>query len=239
MAVGPIGFPGNPATSNAGWAPLIREFDGVPMALVPIGCFMMGSTDGDDDELPVHQQCFVEPFWIDVYEVTNAQYGSVGAFYGDLLPREVISWFAATAYCEGRGARLPTEAEWEYAARGPDALIYPWGNEFIADYVTYDLNAIWTTHTTDVGSRPEGVSWVGAYDMGGNVWEWVSSLYMPYPYDATDGREVGAHIDSVSRRVVRGGSYHHPDLSARAANRRWVHPTGAQAYYGMRCARSE
>ena len=132
------------------------------MVLVPVGCFMMGSSDGKADEAPVHEVCFDAPFWIDVYEVTNAQFGTSGQFDGDDRPREMMNWQRALAYCQSRGARLPTEAEWEYAARGPDSLIYPWGNAFIADNVVYFLNS--ENRTWDVGSRPQGVSWVGAYD---------------------------------------------------------------------------
>ena len=86
----PIGFPGNPVTANDDWTPLIEEFDGVQMALVPAGCFMMGSESGEDDELPVHQQCFEQPFWIDVTEVTNAQFGTEGRFSGN--NRRVKVW---------------------------------------------------------------------------------------------------------------------------------------------------
>ena len=133
----PLGYPGNPVTANDDWTPLMQDFGGVQMALVPAGCFMMGSEDGNSDEEPVHEQCFEQPFWIDVTEVTNAQYasrGSAGTYSGGNQPREHVSWFESEAYCRSRQARLPTEAEWEYAARGPDnlgGLVYPWGNGFV------------------------------------------------------------------------------------------------------------
>jgi formylglycine-generating enzyme required for sulfatase activity len=136
----------------------------------------------------VHPQCFDQPFWIDQYEVTNARYGSAGYFEGDNRPRESVDWFAAAEHCAVRGARLPTEAEWEYAARGPSAWVYPWGNDFV------DANAVssWENtvrRTAPVGSRPGGASWVGALDISGNVWDWTSTLYAEYPYDSDDGRE--------------------------------------------------
>ncbi|PJF27076.1 MAG: hypothetical protein CUN52_15015, partial [Phototrophicales bacterium] len=179
----PPGYAGGAnITTNEQWTPVEQEFDGVVMVLVPKGCFMMGSDDGDSDEQPVHEQCFDEPFWIDKYEVTQAQFAQFGGrkanpnyFKGDDLPIERITWFEARDYCEQRrGGRLPTEREWEYAARGPKNLIYPWGNEFMANNVVYDGNS--NSGTAPVGSREGGISWVGAMDMSGNVWEWVSSL---------------------------------------------------------------
>ncbi|TVR19435.1 MAG: hypothetical protein EA396_12540, partial [Anaerolineaceae bacterium] len=164
-----------PITRNDDWTPVERDFDGITMVQVPAGCFMMGY-DGEGGE-----QCFDEPFWIDKYPVTNRQYGSSGFWSGDDLPRESVNWFDARDFCEARGGRLPTEAEWEYSARGPDGWIYPWGNEFFANNVVNSGG-----RTADVGSRPGGVSWVGALDMSGNVWEWTSSLFEPYPYDADD-----------------------------------------------------
>jgi hypothetical protein len=220
-----------PVTSNAEWTPVIQEFDGVEMALVPAGCFMMGE-DGKGGE-----QCFEAPFWIDVTEVTNAQYGSSGRWSGDNLPRERVDWFDAVAHCEARGARLPTEAEWEYAARGPDGLVYPWGNEFVPDNVVYAGNS--GGRTADVGSRPGGASWVGALDMSGNVWEWVSSVYEPYPYDPTDGREVDASSDSSSARGLRGGSWLDGFSNLlRGASRDRGNPSVVVGLDGFRCARS-
>jgi formylglycine-generating enzyme required for sulfatase activity len=215
----------------------VREtIGGADMMLAPPGCFLMGSDRGEDDEEPVHVQCFDEPFWIDRYEVSNAAYGSPGYFSARALPRESITWFEARDYCAGRGARLLSEVEWEFAARGPYSLIYPWGNEFI------DANAVssWQVtarETEPVDSRPDGVSWVGAYNMSGNVWEWTSSLYGPYPFDAEDGRQE--QEDEFSPRVVRGGaccSYVIADV--RAAYRFALDPYTIDPNVGVRCALS-
>jgi formylglycine-generating enzyme required for sulfatase activity len=253
-------------STNDEWTPVIREFDGVPMALVPAGCFIMGSTDEqvDDavegmvgrrlvyaDEQPAHQQCFTEPFWIDVYEVTNEQYGSHGDQQGDDQPRETVSWFESGAHCESRGARLPTEAEWEYAARGPDLLIFPWGNEFDGTLLnSCDVNCLaavpWADKRFDdgymypapVGTYPGGASWVGAFDLSGNVWEWVSSLMYEYPYCRDDGREVDGKGDSSSLRALRGGAFLDMAAGVRAANRNEREPIEQSLRFGFRCARS-
>ena len=225
----------NGVSSNDEWTPYTEEFNGVEMALVPAGCYMMGSENGYENETPVHEQCFDKPFWIDVYEVTNAQYGS-GSVFGDNRPHVQVSWFDAVAHCESRGTRLPTEAEWEYAARGPDNLTYPWGDEFVADYVVYGDNS--GGQTGNVGSRPGGASWVGALDMSGNVWDWVSSIDGGYPYRASDGREADGNTDSSSSRVLRGGSWGDNAFNLRAANRYWYDSDFADGVTGFRCARS-
>lgn len=170
--------------SNNDWTPHTREFDGILMALVPAGCFQMGSIAGNESERPVHQVCFEAPFWIDVYEVTNEQYGPI--LCADFSPapdqpRLCLNWTDAQAYCTARGGRLPTEAEWEYAARGPDGLVYPWGNEFDEDNAVWGYNA--DRHPSPVGSKPEGMSWIGAYDMAGNVWEWVNDWHSSSYYE--------------------------------------------------------
>jgi formylglycine-generating enzyme required for sulfatase activity len=135
------------------------------MALIPAGCFNMGSTDLQLDEAldscdrfygatkcqydfsqteqPSHEVCFEQPYWIGVTEVTNQQYGSSSStdmkamYRAPSWPRETVTWAQALDYCQSRGARLPTEAEWEFAARGPDNLIYPWGNEFKPDFLIW------------------------------------------------------------------------------------------------------
>jgi formylglycine-generating enzyme required for sulfatase activity len=205
------------------------------MVYVPAGCFMMGSEYGSDDEKPVHEVC-LDAFWMDRTEVTNAQYGSPGYFSGDDHPRDSMTWFNARDFCESRGTRLPTEAEWEYAARGPEGWKFPWGNEFVAENTVYSGNS--DSQTADVGSRLGGASWVGALDMSGNVWEWVSSLYQAYPYSASDGRESNTDISSA--RVLRGGAWAGGyDGVLRAAIRSGGNPGGWSNYgRGFRCARS-
>jgi formylglycine-generating enzyme required for sulfatase activity len=137
-----VAFPA--VTANADWTPEIRMFDGVEMVLVPPGCFLMGTDDGRSEESPAHEVCLDQPFWIDRYEVTNAQFArfegqaAQPGWWADAdRPREQITWFEARDFCALRSARLPTEAEWEYAARGPDGLLYPWGDTFVAENVVY------------------------------------------------------------------------------------------------------
>ncbi len=229
-----------PVLHNSDWVPVIREFDGVEMALVPAGCFTIGSETGDDDEKNGNEVCFDEPFWIDRYEVSQEQFvtfegqaADSNKFVGDALPRETIQWYEARDYCDLRGGRLPTEAEWEYAARGPAGLVYPWGDEFVAANVVY--GGIPNNKTALVGGRSEGASWIGALDMSGNVWEWTNTIFEDYPYSAVDGRED--QNDPSTRRVVRGGSWLDNDYSLRVANRGRSNPTITSPSVGLRCVR--
>lgn len=227
-------------TRNADWTPVEREFDGVTMVLVPAGCFEMGSEFGEDNEKPVHTQCIASAFWLDKTEVTQKEFIRLGgekhtpnAFLGDDRPVENITWFEAQAFCEKRGGRLPTEAEWEYAARGTDGLIYPWGNEFVPENAIFNDNS--DNQTAEVGSRPDGISWVGALDMSGNVWEWTSSLYDIYPYDINDGRE---NVFQEGGRVLRGGSWFRNSAKLlRATYRSLIDPVSTTDKLGFRCAR--
>jgi formylglycine-generating enzyme required for sulfatase activity len=226
------------ATNNEQWTIRIQIFDRVDMVLVPVGCFDMGSPTGDSREQPVIRQCISQPFWLDRTEVTNQQFADFrgqaadSAYWaGSSRPRESVTWFEARDFCLKRDARLPTEREWEYAARGPDNLVYPWGNTFVTENLVFGSNS--GGQTADVGSRPRGVSWVGALDLSGNVWEWVSSAFKPYPYDASDGREE----DASSSRVLRGGSWYYEAGYARAANRGNNSPTVHINDIGFRCAR--
>jgi serine/threonine protein kinase/formylglycine-generating enzyme required for sulfatase activity len=229
-----------PVTANDQWEPVIEEKNGIEMALVPAGCFRMGSLDGDSDEAPVHEVCAEEPFWIDLYEVTNEAFGSLGCeLYSSQpdQPRNCVNWVDALAHCEARGARLPTEAEWEYAARGPDRLVYPWGNEFVADNVVFSGNN--PDSTALVGSKPNGVSWIGAYDLSGNVWEWVNDWYDSAYYSTlSNGMVNPLGPESGSRRALRGGSWGNDTGGLRAANRNWGTPGYIADDVGFRCALS-
>lgn len=223
-------------TSNDEWTPYMQEFDSAEMMLVPEGCFTIGSTTEQSDEQNGNEVC-LESFWIDKYEVTNDQYRSIGCrnFSSEAeQPRNCISWFEANDFCESRNMRLPNEAEWEFAARGPDALIYPWGNDFESNNVIYFSNS--NGQSATVGSRPDGVSWVGAMDMSGNIWEWTNTIYMDYPYNADDGREDNTTDENMNaHRVLRGGSYN--DSSLRSSDRFRNFPLNQLNYFGFRCAR--
>ncbi len=255
---------------NDDWEPYLQEFDGRQMALVPAGCFMMGNTQEEaeaafeqckavrgaggcehhwfENEQPAHKVCFDIPFWIDVYEVTNEQYGSSGVWSGGDLSREQVNWLDALAYCESRGARLPTEAEWEYAARGPDSLIFPWGNDFNGSLVNFcDENCTYNSveedvddgyqNTAPVGSYPGGASWVGAHDLSGNIAEWVndwygSDYYANSPENNPQGPETGEF------RLIRGGCWGNDPFLVSTTDRYWVTPVVTTNCGGFRCARS-
>lgn len=229
-------------TANNQWTPVIQSVRDVDMVQVPAGCFQMGGNHFTNEQ-PVHQVCFDQPFWIDRTEVTNAQFAQFNGVAANSRtwtdadrPRERITWIEARNFCAMRGARLPTEAEWEYAARGPDGLAYPWGNEFSKDNVVYYGNS--DLESAPVGSRPGGMSWVGALDLSGNVWEWTSSQYEPYPYQADDGREADTNGTTDASRVMRGGSYFHDSAAVRAADRVGNLSDHIGSNIGFRCARS-
>lgn len=258
-------------STEVDWTPVERVFDGVPMVLVPAGCFDMGD-NGEGGH-----QCFASPFWIGQTEVTNAQYAAFVAaggyeqqrYWTDAgwnwkmangvmapedynnfthanQPRIGVSWYEAVAYThwlterlrasgtigQDEEIRLPTEAEWEYAARGPANLTYPWGN----DWDVMRLNAAgsadgYESITAPVGSYPQGASWVGALDMIGNVWEWTLSEYGDYPHVSADGRK---DISGDALRVLRGGSWYNDHNFARAADRNLSNPYNRDFSFGFR-----
>jgi formylglycine-generating enzyme required for sulfatase activity len=208
----------------------------------------MGSDDpeADADERPV-ARTHVEALRIDRVEVTNARYGvcveagacsapAAGSAFGDATkadhPVSIVSWEQASAYCRWVGKRLPTEAEWEMAARGVDGRRYPWGSS----YDPGRTNAGYTAGTAAVGQYAGGASPYGVLDMAGNVWEWTSSLYRPYPYDPNDGRE-----DPLARgaRVNRGGSWYYDPWYVRTTYRATAnHIYRRIGDLGFRCASS-
>ena len=222
---------------------LTREGDGAEMVFVPSGEFVMGSADADQsvfyDQKPQHT-VYLDAFWIDKYEVTNARYQRCVAagscppshfahddrFNGDRQPVVGISWGDATAYARWVGGRLPTEAEWEKAARGTDGRIYPWGNQWDGSKANTSENGLGTA--TDVGSYPDGASPYGALDMAGNVWEWVADWHGDYPSE----RQVNpTGPESGQRRVERGGSSDNERSRARCADRTTSAPDARGAYY--------
>lgn len=218
-----------------------------------------------DDETPVNIQEFSEPFWIDRTEVTRGQYAicveasvceeTPDSPYSteDNQPIISVTWFQAQTYCEEwRDGRLPTEAEWEYTARGPDRLLFPWGNEFDYRLANHcDINcaeADWASNftytnpdnndvfefTAPVASFEDGVSWVGAHDMAGNLWEWTSSLYRDYPYNEDHESTINSDL-----RVMRGGSFAFGTaFDLRSTDRAGYDPNFVGGSVGFRCARS-
>ena len=208
-----------------------------------------------DDEDPEHM-VMLSNYYIDIYEVTNEAYKrceleggctppyeisspGVDFYYGNEkynnYPVVHVDWNQASTYCEWRGARLPTEAEWEKAARGEDKRRYPWGIEKPEEYLlNFNLN---TSGTGPVGNYPDTKSPFGTYDMAGNVSEWVSDTYADYPSDLqTDptGPEFG------TRKVLRGGGWKSSGEHVRTTNREWAESEfGNEAYFhdvGFRCA---
>jgi len=225
------------------------------MVFVPAGPFEMGIDFGDNSERPMHTVT-LDAFWIGGTEVTNATYemcvnagactspGYIGSYdrssyYGNSLfadyPVIFVSWYDAKAYCEWAGKRLPTEAEWEKAARGTDGRTFPWGNAPPdANLLNFDMTV---GDTTEVGEYPGGASPYGALDMAGNVWEWVSDWYGETYYSSSPS-ENPPGPSSGSLRVLRGGSFNLPGNDALAANRVRFGPTDSDSIVGFRCARS-
>ena len=235
-----------------------------PWALVEGGSFQMGSTDGDDDEKPVHQVT-VSPFWIGKYEVTQAEWQEVmdsnpSNWKGDRLPVEKVSWFDAVDYCNRRsvkegltpcysgsgnnitcdwsanGYRLPTEAEWEFAARGGKlSKGYKFsGSNDIGLVAWYGGNSGSKTH--EVGTKRANE--LGLHDMSGNVWEWCWDWYDARYYARSPGSDPRG-AGSGSYRVLRGGSSLSYDNNCRVADRNRGNPDGRYGSYGFRVARAK
>jgi formylglycine-generating enzyme required for sulfatase activity len=228
----------------------VAEGDGVVMVYVAAGEFVMGSdgSEGNEDERPAHT-VYLDGYWIDQTEVTNGRYGRCVAAgvcrpmarpRSDMAglpdhPAQGVTWVEANAYCSWVGRRLPTEAEWEKAARGMDGRLYPWGNDVPEsplsnyDFLVGDVVA--------VGSYPEAASPYGVLDMAGNVWEWTADWYGEDYYQESP-RENPTGPESGVLRVLRGGSWSNPAEVVRATNRFWAFP-GRNDFDGFRCAMTE
>jgi iron(II)-dependent oxidoreductase len=226
----------------------------------------MGRDDGPQDEKPAHR-LQLRAFSIDRTPVTNGQFAAFLNVSGALNPKRErrydaddndarirkkgdrwmpdqgfknhpvleVSWFGARDYCAWAGKRLPSEAEWEKAARGNDQRIFPWGND-PPDSYRGQFSAGWN-QTAQVASFPRGASPYGVLDMAGNVWQWVSSAYFPYPYNSRDGRE---DLKPGPVRGTRGGGHDSPPEELTATHRgRDLSRNfrGGHHNIGFRCAR--
>ena len=230
----------------------ISPKDGMAMVYVPEGAFEMGSktmSSGYPDEKPIHT-VYLDAFWIDQTEVTNAMYADCVADgscknmadYMDETgkkghPVVGVDWYNAHAYCEWAGRRLPSEAEWEKAARGTDGRTYPWGEGISCSLANYKPENYCVGDTSAVGSYPNGASPFGALDMAGNVREWVQDWYdSDYYNNSPSSNPTGP--SSGDSRVLRGGSWDINSWVMRLALRYWYVPTFAEDYLGFRCATS-
>ncbi len=235
--------------------------DGMPMVFVPEGFFTMGSDTGEPDEQPKHL-VYLDAYWIDQYEATKAMYArcvQVGACQPALLPTQVatsipmptptaypgmpnfdnypvtyVTWYGANEYCIWMGRRLPTEAEWEKAARGIDGRTYPWGEGIDCDHANLYGCA---RGLMEVGRYELGKSPYGVYDMAGNVQEWVADWYF-YDYYSISPFANPLGYSSGYSRAVRGGSWGSDGNVLRPANRNGYDPSVSDYNLGFRCALS-
>ena len=240
----------------------VSPVDGMTLVYIPEGQYLIGSTDSDPealiDEKPRHK-VDLSGYWMDKTLVTNAMYAMCvqagacptkimdisftrPAYFGDPAfdeyPVIFVTWDEAKNYCTWAGRRLPTEAEWEVAAKGTDGRKYPWGNApancnlvnfggGLANYCTGDTSA--------VGKYPQGASPYGLLDMAGNVWEWVadwhSTNYLVEPHENPLGPATG------ELRVIRGGAFFNAAEYVRTSMRTGHAPGAATDNIGFRCAR--
>jgi len=246
-------------------APESTGQDGAPLILVPAGAFPMGvppgDRDGGRDEYPRHE-VYLDAFYIDKYEVTNGRYlefvrttghrapqhpkdATRNLWKGNTMPESVadrpvvnVDWQDASAYCTWAGRRLPTEAEWEKAARGSDDRRFPWGNVEPTDkHLNYKQRWIGEKTLMPVGSYEAGKSPFGAYDMAGNVWEWVNDWYDPLYYEKSPprnpkGPETGSH------KVIRSSGWQVETPMVRIFTRVKSDPLMRNESTGFRCAAS-
>jgi formylglycine-generating enzyme required for sulfatase activity len=248
---------------------MISPKDGMVMISIPAGEFTMGSSRAEDpqaldEEIPQHT-VYLNEYWMDKTEVSNAQYAlcvadgactrpannvssTRGSYYDDSqfadYPVIYVSWSQAAAYCAWAGRRLPTEAEWEKAARGTDARIYPWGNIFDGTLVNYcDINCRtdWRDplfddgyiETSPVGEYTAGASAYGILDLAGNAYEWVADWFAPY---SRDHQMNPAGPDSGQERIMRGGAWGDDRAHVRTTIRSHLNGESWMDFIGFRCA---
>lgn len=238
-----------PALEPVGQDAVRNSRDGSILVRVPAGPFLMGSNDAEayDDEKPLHQ-VVLEEFWIGRHAVTNEQFQRFvsqtgyqagprwrdsAAEWGSRAPVVHVSWKDAQAYCTWAGLRLPTEAEWEKAARGTSGRKFPWGDRWEPDRAWFLENSDGRVHPVD--TRPQGASPYGCLNMAGNIWEWTRSVYRPLPYDPHDGRE---DPESSGPRTSRGGAWYTYSRSLRCSRRCPEIPTVRGNSFGFRVAAS-
>ncbi|MDH5693785.1 MAG: formylglycine-generating enzyme family protein [Gammaproteobacteria bacterium] len=226
-----------------------------PMVTIPAGEFVMGTNNRLPDEGPEHKVT-LPVFKIDIYEVTNLQYRkfinetrrrSPKHFRNRTFPEgkadhpvTYVSWKDADAYCKWAEKRLPTDEEWEKAARSTDGRYFPWGNEFNANYANSphrwgNLNL--EGDTSPVGSFEKGKSEYGVYDMSGNVWEWTDSWYKAYPGNTHDTENYGEKYKTLKGGSWWDCSFYQCGISAPVYNRSFFLRSTKNSSFGFRCAK--
>ncbi len=239
----------------------IQGGDGRVMVFIPSGAFAMGGgREGDFDEQP-QRVIYLDAYYIDQYEVRNADYqrfskmlhrplpvipvfeDDLKLLMGENQPIVGVTWMDAFAYCRWAGGRLPTEAEWEKAARGGEAeRVWPWGDVFDARLANGRGDEDGYAYSAPVGSFEQGRSPYGLYDMAGNVSEWVSDWYDQFYYQRAPFKNPkGPDAPDITKVVVyRGGSYHNTAHDLRASKRfGGAHPERGESAVGFRCARDK
>lgn len=223
---------------------IVNKKDCSILAHVPVGLFEMG--DGTDSDCPKHRVELSE-YWIGVNCVSNAQYAAYCKVAGESIPHfssheEMhpvvnVSWDDATAYAEWAGCQLPTEAQWEKAAKGPLGLMYPWGNIWSGDRCRNEKNR-GREGSVPVSAHPEGASGYGTYQQTGNVEEWCRDWYDEWYYRKSPAKDPGGPSFG-SARVLRGGSWLNcSDYSGRTADRTSIDPDHSWDDRGFRLVRA-
>jgi eukaryotic-like serine/threonine-protein kinase len=262
LAVGMLLLAGcatQPAETASETTQKVRDSDGMQMVLIPAGEFTMGSEQGEDNERP-SQQIGLDPYWIDIHPVTNQQYQlcveeevctppgraysfTRGDYFGNPAyadyPVIYVNWQQAQDYCVWAGARLPSEAEWEKAARGTDGRTYPWGEEApsceLANYDSIGGEGGCVGDTSQVGSYPDSASPYGVLDMAGNVWEWTSDLYRE-GYTQSDSVDNDDTAEGGGHPVLRGGAWNGNQSFLRTSFRFGYFADYSIDFFGFRCA---